>query len=155
MKTVTRTLAILAFTASSTFALAQEDTCFPACTAAEPPAVAPTPACSSGGAEIMRSAEQLQDRIRPARELLSIVRSPQGFVIQQISERVVHIPAWVGYAMDPLGSLKGKLIDKARTETKRAIGLDRSACTPESPEPEHEPDSGTWMEFPSDQTGAV
>jgi hypothetical protein len=49
----------------------------------------------------------------------------------------VKIPAWVGYAMDPVGSLKNRAMDEVRTRAKSAIGLNRApaSCVAETAAP--------------------
>jgi hypothetical protein len=41
---------------------------------------------------------------------------------------VVHIPPWVGIAMDPKGYVRGKVIERVRLEAKKAIGAGRDCA---------------------------
>ena len=91
-------------------------------------------ACNGG---LIQSAENLNDQVKPIREIVGYVRSPQGLAIKLVNDYVVKIPAWIGYALDPLGSLKHAAIDKVRTHAKDAMA-DSQDCdagmTSESPE---------------------
>lgn len=139
-------MALTASTAAMAQTQATENDCFPACpatveTKAEAVAVeAPaesTPACAKQGKvqEIAESAEKLNDQIKPAKEIIGYVRSPQGLAMKLVNDHVVKIPAWVGYAVDPVGSLKSKAMDEVRTRAKSAIGLGkRDACVSETAE---------------------
>ncbi|MEP7154237.1 MAG: hypothetical protein ABI905_00585 [Betaproteobacteria bacterium] len=89
-----------------------------AITIVAPKEAAPT-AC--GGSAIVKSAESLNEKIKPIREIAGYVRSPQGLAIKLVNDHVVKIPAWVGYAMDPVGSIKNKALDEVRTRAKNAI----------------------------------
>lgn len=139
---------------ASTAAMAQshpaEGDCFPACPTVETKAEAVateapaktaaennTPACAKQNTvqELAQSAEKLNDQIKPVKEIVGYVRSPQGLAIKLVNDHVVKIPAWVGYAVDPVGSLKSKAMDEVRTRAKSAIGLGkREACVSEAAE---------------------
>ena len=75
-------------------------------------------ACNTG---LIQSAENLNAQVKPIREIVGYVRSPQGLAIKLVNDYVVKIPAWIGYALDPLGSLKHAAIDKVRTHAKDAM----------------------------------
>ena len=77
------------------------------------------PTTCNGG--LIQSAENLNDQVKPIREIVGYVRSPQGLAIKLVNDYVVKIPAWIGYALDPLGSLKHAAIDKVRTQAKDAL----------------------------------
>ena len=110
---------------------ANDDACFPMCqstlaaeaTEIEPPKV---DACNSQSASLIKQAEQLNDRVKPIKEIIGYVRSPQGLAIKLVNDHVVKIPAWVGYAMDPVGSLKNRAMDEVRTRAKTMVGLNRA-----------------------------
>ena len=80
--------------------------------------------CDSG---FMKSAEELNDRVKPIREIVGYVRSPQGLIIKLVNDHIVKIPVWIGYAMDPIGSIKHRAIDEVRTRARDAMA-DDSAC---------------------------
>ena len=80
--------------------------------------------CDSG---LIEKAEGLNNKVKPIREIVGYVRSPQGLVIKLVNDYVVTIPVWVGYVMDPLGSIKRKAFDEARTLAKDAMA-DGNAC---------------------------
>ena len=122
-----------------------DSTCFPMCKSAAPTNIeietdANTPKvinplpCGNASADIIKQAEQLGDRIKPIKDMVGYIRSPQGLAIKLVNDHVVKIPAWIGYAIDPVGSLKNRVMDEARTavtvRVKAAIGPSRTdaAC---------------------------
>lgn len=125
---------------------ANDDACFPMCP--EPTAIqtteieAPkTKTCGTESPSLIKQAEQLNDRVKPIKEIIGYVRSPQGLAIKLVNDHVVKIPAWVGYAMDPVGSLKNRAMDEVRVvvtaHAKAAIGLNRkpTSCIAEPAAP--------------------
>ena len=81
--------------------------------------------CDSG---FVKTAEDIDEKVRPIREIVGYVRSPQGLAIKLVNDHIVKIPAWIGYVMDPLGSIKRQAIGEIRARTKNAI-IDANACT--------------------------
>jgi hypothetical protein len=120
---------------------ANDSACFPMCSsnipAIEVEVKAPkADACNSQSSSLIKQAEQLNDRAKPIKEIVGYVRSPQGLAIKLVNDHVVKIPAWVGYAMDPVGSLKNRAMDEVRTRAKTMVGLDRATrCTAETAAP--------------------
>jgi hypothetical protein len=121
---------------------ATEVDCFPMCEAEKPTVVAgPTGSPKSieslttetpCGIEdqnrgIVGKMEDLNDRVKPIKEIVGYVRSPQGLAIKLVNDHVVKIPAWVGYVADPVGSLKSRAMDEVRTRAKDAVGLNDKA----------------------------
>lgn len=117
--------------------------CFPLCKP-EPPAApvppqaadakttASNPNCPPTQGMTMKSAveqaEALNDQIKPIKEMVGYVQSPQGLVMKLINDYVVKIPAWIGFVMDPVGTLKNRAISEARdyakSELKKSVGAD-------------------------------
>ena len=90
---------------------------------------APT-SCGNG---FMQQAEDLNSKMKPIKEIVGYVRSPQGLAIKLVNDHIVKIPAWIGYAMDPLGSLKRKAFDEVRTRAKDAMaGSNACGFVPEA-----------------------
>ncbi len=121
---------------------ANDDACFPMCQgtgAAQAAEIEPpkTDVCGSESSSLIKQAEQLNDRVKPIKEIVGYVRSPQGLAIKLVNDHFVKIPAWVGYAMDPVGSLKNRAMDEVRTRAKSAIGLNRAPanCAAETATP--------------------
>jgi hypothetical protein len=119
---------------------ANDSACFPMCQSSAPVIEAEVEikapkadACNSQSSSLIKQAEQLNDRVKPIKEIVGYVRSPQGLAIKLVNDHVVKIPAWVGYAMDPVGSLKNRAMDEVRTRAKTMVGLDRASanCTAE------------------------
>ncbi len=144
-KQLVGTLTILAL-ATASAAHASENECFPACV--EPAKLgvpiespveialesvtisapresaadqAPTKSCNANN--LLQKAEALNDKVKPVRELVGYVRSPQGLAIKLVNDHIVKIPAWIGYAMDPIGSIKNRAIDEIRTRAKDALAV--------------------------------
>jgi hypothetical protein len=117
----------------------EEFDCFPACVAQAPaptPAATATPsaenACANAATpsttqQLVTQAEKLNEQIKPVKEIVGYVRAPQGLAIKLVNDHVVKIPAWVGYAVDPVGSIKNKAMKEVRSRAKDAIGLNRKA----------------------------
>ena len=78
----------------------------------------PATSCDSA---LLKAADDINDKVKPIREIVGYVRSPQGLVIKLVNDHVVKIPAWIGYAIDPLGSLKHKVIDEVRAQARGAM----------------------------------
>ena len=83
-----------------------------------------TTSCDTG---FMKTAEDLNDKVKPIKDIVGYVRSPQGLAIKLVNDHIVKIPAWIGYAMDPLGSIKRQAFGKARSLAKDALS-DGNAC---------------------------
>jgi len=89
---------------------------------------APTKSCDTNN--LLQKADALNDKVKPIRELVGYVRSPQGLAIKLVNDHIVKIPAWIGYALDPLGSIKHRAIVEVRTRAKDslAVGKDCDAA---------------------------
>jgi hypothetical protein len=138
------TLAIAgALMATALSAQAEEGDCFPMCAAAKPAVTdtkevatpTPTPCGTNTSNGMVGQIEELNDRVKPIKQIVGYVRSPQGLAMKLVNDHVVKIPAWVGYAMDPVGSLKNRAIDEVRTRAKAAVGLGKheNACPAMAP----------------------
>lgn len=131
--------------------------CFPLCKP-EPPAAVPTQAADTKTAasnpncvptqgmtmkDAIEQAEALNDQIKPIKEVVGYVQSPQGLAIKLVNDYVVKIPAWIGFVMDPVGTLRNRAIgearDYAKSELKKSVGADAAkegsnARDPQAPE---------------------
>jgi hypothetical protein len=130
-------IAALVFATVSLSSAASEGDCFPMCDqAAENKAAETKPAeikvCDLPG---VRTVEEINTEIKPVKEIVGYVRSPQGLAIKLVNDHVFKIPAWVGYAVDPVGSLKRRAIDEVRTKAKEMIGVGKDGCTPTEEQP--------------------
>ncbi len=115
-----------------------EGDCFPACTAEKPAVAEPTVpepiltdapcAVDTNPRGMVGQIEDLNDRVKPIKEIVGYVRSPQGLALKLVNDHVVKIPPWVGYAIDPVGSLKSRAMDEVRTRAKDAVGLNKPAA---------------------------
>jgi hypothetical protein len=76
----------------------------------------------------VREVAKLDRDLKPVKDLVGIATNPTGFAIRMVDEHVVHIPAWVGIAMDPKGYVRGKVVDRVREEAKRAVGVERDCA---------------------------
>ena len=102
---------------------ASDDVTQPALAGAAPPC----------GSAFIQTAENLNDRIKPVKTLVGYVRSPQGLALKLVNDHVVKIPAWVGYAMDPVGSIKHKALEEVRGYAKKAVIAGDRCVAPTSP----------------------
>lgn len=116
------TLGLVCFTQS---ARADDFDCFPLCEQQATPSASVKCDGSAHGQTRLQStvaqAEALNDRVKPIKEVVGYVRSPQGLAIKLVNDHVVKIPKWVGYAIDPVGSVKNRAIDEARGRAKTAL----------------------------------
>jgi hypothetical protein len=92
---------------------------------------APRPAVNLCEHKAVREVARLEQRLRPAKEIAGYVANPTGFALKMVNDHVVHIPQWVGIAMDPQGYVRGKAIEYARNQAKKAVGVDGD-CKAES-----------------------
>ena len=115
---------LLIFAASSAGASPNDEggDCFPDCPAAIATAQGNVSACEM---PLVRQADELNDRIKPIRDLVGYVRSPQGLAIKLVNDHVVSIPGWVGYAIDPVGSLKRRAIEEVKDRARSAVGISK------------------------------
>ncbi len=131
-------IACAALAALSSPAFAEIEDCFPQC--ARPEAVAPPQSgeglCQFG---VVREAARINRDLAPVKRIVGIVTNPTGFAIKQVNDHVVHIPAWVGYAMDPRGAIRAKVVDLARDQVKKAAGLQNDCVLPAGGEKEAVP----------------
>jgi len=132
-------IACAALAALSSSAFAEIEDCFPQC--ARPAPVVP-PQSGEGLCQFaaVREAARIDHELKPVKRLVGIVTNPTGFAIQQVSDHVVHIPAWVGYAMDPRGAIRAKVVDLARDQVKKAAGLQNDCIVPAAGDKEAVPE---------------
>jgi hypothetical protein len=89
--------------------------------------------------QAVREVARLNNELKPVKELYAIATNPTGFALKQVNDHVIHIPKWVHYAMDPQGAIRAKLMDRARAELKKHVGL-KNECADElrAPSEAHE-----------------
>lgn len=91
--------------------------------------VAANPCAGNSVANVVKQAESINDRVKPIRELIGYVRTPQSLAIKLVNDHIVRIPPWVGFAMDPVGTIKNRAIGEAKdwgkARAKEAFGLTR------------------------------
>ncbi len=97
------------------------------------------------GTGLLKRADALNEQAKPLREVVGYVRSPQGLAVKLVNDHVVKIPAWVGYAIDPIGALKNKAIDEAKSSVRDAFEKD-SPCDAKA---------GDVLSFDHDHTQAI
>jgi hypothetical protein len=76
----------------------------------------------------VREVARLDRDLRPLKEVVGYATNPTGFALKMVNDHVVHIPKWVGIAMDPKGYVRGKAIDYVRNEAKKAVGVDKDCA---------------------------
>jgi hypothetical protein len=79
---------------------------------------------------VVREALGVERKLKPAKEIVDAVQNPAGFALKLVDKHVIHIPAWVGYAMNPQGAIRAKVIDRVRQEVKKSAGIDKG-CVPQ------------------------
>ncbi len=92
------------------------------------------PACEN---TTMAMVESASEKFNDAKQVLGYIRTPQSFALKLVNDHVVKIPAWVGYAVDPVGSVKNRVLGEARDRARSyikdhtAIGtIGVNSCTP-------------------------
>lgn len=79
----------------------------------------------------VREAIRLEQDLRPVKEVYDIATNPTGFVIRKVSEEAgIRIPRFVGYALDPEGSLRAAVMKRAREAVKKQAGLQNDCAQP-------------------------
>jgi hypothetical protein len=127
MNKLSRTLITAALLSSgAAFAQHSDAFCLGNCVLQEAPAAAPLDLCQH---RVVREGLVIERKLKPLRDVVGIVQNPTGFVLKQVDAHIVHIPAWVGYAMDPVGSLRAKAMDRVRKEFRKSAGLEKG-CQP-------------------------
>jgi hypothetical protein len=76
----------------------------------------------------VREVAKINRDLKPVRELVGIATNPTGFALKMVDRHVVHIPVWVGIAMDPRGYVRGKAIDLVRDGMKKSVGVARDCA---------------------------
>ena len=146
------TALLIAMVASATCAQAKHsdgspEACFPSCEIVEPaketqapkddavleakPPLTASKTCGAS-AELAQDVEKLNAQIKPVKDLVGYVRSPQGLAVKLVNDHLFKIPGWVGFALDPVGTLKHKAIDEARGRAKEMLKSDDEACKPKA-----------------------
>jgi hypothetical protein len=122
-------IACAALAALSSPAFAELEDCFPQCARPAPivPAQSSEGLCQFGA---VREAARIDHDLKPVKRVVGIVTNPTGFAIQQVNDHVVRIPPWVGYAVDPRGAIRAKVVDLARGQVKKAAGLQNDCILP-------------------------
>jgi len=85
----------------------------------------------------VREIGKIDRQLQPVKEIAGIVTNPEGFVIHEVDQHIVHVPAWVGYAMNPRGAIRAKVIDVVRAEMKKNVGLKDECAGPGEAGPAH------------------
>ena len=111
----------LAILCTCTLARADAYDCFPLCA---PPVEEAPPVANLCEVGAVREVAHINDRLKPVKELYGIAVNPTGFAVKMVDQHVVHIPKWVGYAMDPKGAARSMVLDRVRDAAKRQFGLE-------------------------------
>ena len=88
------------------------------------------------GERTVEQLESLNDQIWPVRDVIGYVKSPQSLVLKLVNDHVVTIPAWFGFLLDPIGTIRNKAMDEARNQarsTLKAALIPENRCAPEAP----------------------
>ena len=130
-------------TASARHSDGNPEECFPACksvkaeieeapdqtgTPQSSPAPSQSPRVCSSTAGRVNDVENINSQIRPVKEWVGYVRSPQGLAVKLVNDHLFKIPGWVGFALDPVGAIKHKAVDQVRQRTKDLLMHDNAEC---------------------------
>ena len=80
--------------------------------------------------------ESLNNQIKPVRDIIGYVKSPQSLAIKLVNDHIVTIPGWIGFLLDPIGTIRSKAMDEARNQarsTLKAALIPENRCAPEAP----------------------
>ena len=100
--------------------------CFPTCTkTSAPPADRIVNLCEH---KAVREIARIDRDLKPVKDVYEIATNPTGFALKMVSEHVVPIPRWVGYAMDPQGAARAAVMKRARKELKKQVGLQQDCA---------------------------
>jgi hypothetical protein len=127
----------------STAASANDFDCFPLCDTAKVAALTPvtpeapkasetpeapiktTCAAKSDAPSSTQAAidkiENVNNQLKPIKEIAGYIQSPQSLAVKLVNDHIVKIPAWVGYAIDPVGAIKNKAMGEVRDRAKTAL----------------------------------
>jgi hypothetical protein len=76
----------------------------------------------------VRDIARIDRDLAPVKQVFEIATNPTGFALKQVNDHIVHIPAWVGIAMDPKGYVRNKVINHVRNEAKKAVGVEKGCA---------------------------
>ena len=126
-RTLARVVPVMLLCAA-TAASADAYDCFPvACAGAQPEAPAKLNLCEH---KAVREVARIDAKLKPAREIYDIATNPTGYAIKMVDRHVIHIPKWVGFAMDPEGYARAYAMKYVRNELKKQVGL-QAECAAE------------------------
>ncbi len=76
----------------------------------------------------MGAAEGLNAQLKPVRDVVGYVRSPQGLAVKLFNDHVFRIPEWINFAIDPVGTLRHKAVAEVRNRAKQALSSRNPGC---------------------------
>jgi hypothetical protein len=76
----------------------------------------------------VREVAKVEKKLKPVKDIANAIANPTGFALRMVNDHVVHIPKWVGIAMDPEGYVRGKVIERVRHEAKKAVGVHKGCA---------------------------
>ncbi len=117
---------LTAFTTGASAVYADSFDCFPLCEQQAPPPLEISCAQSdteraASAEETIKQVEAANQQLKTAKKRVGYVRSPESLAIKLFNDHVFKIPAWIGYVVDPLGTLKGKALAEVRNFAKDSI----------------------------------
>ena len=112
---------------TATAASADALDCFPIACAAEVSAETKINLCEH---KAVREIARIDAKLKPAKEIYDAVVDPTGFALKMVDRHVIHIPRWVGFAMDPEGYVRAEAMKYVRKELRKQVGL-QAQCAAE------------------------
>jgi len=120
-RTIAALVPAILIAAAPVYAESDQYDCFPLCK--DPLAEAAPPKLNLCEHRAVRDVARVDRQLKPVKDLVGIATNPTGFALKMVDQHVVHIPPWVGFAMDPKGTIKAKVIERVRDEMKKEVGL--------------------------------
>ena len=130
-RTVAAPLAAILLASAPAFADADAYDCFPLCQQEQPQAAPKIDLCEHAA---VREVAQVNRELAPVKKAVDIALNPEGFALEMVDRHVVHIPPVVGFAMNPRGTIKAKVMERVRDEVKKEVGLEHE-CVAEAEAP--------------------
>jgi hypothetical protein len=118
-RTIAALVPAILIVAAPVYAESDQYDCFPIC----PRPAVEQPRINLCEHRAVREVARIDRQLAPVKEAVDIATNPTGFALKQVDKRIVHIPPWVGYAMDPKGTIKAKVVERVRNEMKKEVGL--------------------------------
>lgn len=72
---------------------------------------------------LLHDVQELNEKTKPVRDVIGYIRSPQGIALKMVNDHLFTIPAWVGFVMDPVGTIKGRALGEVKNQLKDQVTI--------------------------------